>query len=331
MIEEISIRNFRNIPELEFKPATFNIIRGKTGEGKSTVLDAIAFTVSTDEEFHTLLKGSYYEPSRQMELRELVYLNFFAHRDKQFEFFKVEVTHSKDLHTDRFEIWKTEDEMVRSVGLGSAKLNPFIFVFSSAEPKKIVPRSIPYSKVNLQFRALKSVVDKWPLHFVGDKSAHSVDFLAKCFKKLKPNILFCEVLRSFMKQFDQIERINLASNSPKDMLAIKLKDRQIGIPLYGCPEAIVRTLSIIMFMFTTKKKYFLIDDIEQGLTTEQLDWLILHICMVACERDIQIFVSTERDDVQARFKQHLEGRCEQPKLLDLSVVNKIIEPTGVSA
>jgi len=326
MIKDISIQNFRNILQFDFIPGIVNVIHGSSGTGKTSLLDAIALTDSSDYEFHAMIRQMYFEQSKTLTLYDLVHLNFFNHQ-QYLESFKIRLFFT-NTRNRLFEIWKTDNGSAISAELGTSGNCPFLFVFDSIDPKQILPRVISYPKVDRVYQSLKHVTDRWPGHYVGPDRVTSISLLSKCYKSLQSRKSFWNSIQSFVNDFDNIESVGLFKHAGIDTIMVKTKDRQGIVPLYGCSYSMMRLLSIIIFLHSTNKSYFLIDDIEKGLSEEELKWLSSEIYSIAQNRSIQLFITTRRKDVLDRFKNYFVNKPEQMKTIEMSQVYKVEDLNG---
>jgi AAA15 family ATPase/GTPase len=316
MIRGLTIQNFRNIRSLDYKPKDFNVILGNQGIGKTSLLEAIALTDATDREFHSILRRSYYEPSRIMELRELILHNFFAHR-RDIESFRVKLEY-KGSRNRLFEIWKTNEDMGRSLGMPNMAKTPYIFVFDSKRPTQIVPRAVPYGSVEQIHNALRNQVDQWPIHYVGPDHTTSVKVLSRHYNLLADHVPLGRTILSLIEHFSNVADINLVSIARHPTLMVKMKDRQEPVPLYGVSPSLIRMLSIIVFLLSTDRPFFMIDDIERGLTEPELDWLCWEVYQISAIRGIQVFLTTRRQDVVDTFQEHFSHNKTRLSVLDMA-------------
>lgn len=330
MIGHIEIQNFRNIQDLYFKPNRFNVITGLNGTGKTSFLEAIALADSSEQEFHTLLKNSYSEPFRNMELDELIDANFFSHQSQSQESFRVKISTTQAVSRS-LEIWRTNDDLSRSLGMVSAKLSPFIFVFGSSDPRRIAPKALQYVKVNSVHKALKNTLEHWPTHFVGHEHANSVSLISRYYRIMKQKVEFWNTIRELLKYSETIQNIEVLScHNRIDTIYVKLKDRSISSPLYGCPKSIIRLISILVLLHATKKPYILIDDIDRDLEDQDLEWLISQVCRVAITNKLQVFVTSQKQTINDLFEKSLGEWAQQTRCLDLTYLRKIKDPNKVA-
>lgn len=321
MIKEIILQDFRSIRNLEFKAKAFNVIQGPRGSGKSSFLEAIALTDHSDDEFYTILKQSFHEPNRQMELRELIQLNFFSHRRSQ-ESMKVKIRFY-ETPTRKLELWRTDDDQARSLGMSKAIISPFIFVYESSDLRKLQPRAVQYSQVDKIYREMRTTVDKWPINFVGPDRVFSLALLTKHYKVLRSNPHYRSALLAMMDQFEDVSAIGLHPYGKSETVMVKFKDREQMVPLHGCDETFVRVLTILTFLCSSQKNYFLIDNIEKSLTDVELDWLVSQVVQLALVRGIQIFVTSKNERVNDLFEKALRNKDYTHHNLDLGRIRNV--------
>ncbi|HXQ39476.1 MAG TPA: hypothetical protein VN843_36090 [Anaerolineales bacterium] len=304
-ISKISIRNFRNIEQLDYEATEVNIIYGDSLTGKTTLFDAIALTDASDVEFCTMLKYSYGEPSKSMNLENLIRLNFFSHR-RFLESFKIKL-HFKTTYSKLLEIWRTDQETIKGIGGRDSLYSPYIFVCSSANPKKILPRAVSYRDVDRVYNTLKIGPLTWPLHYLSSNIINVTERIDKEWKKVPERSNVNGIIQSYIDHINHVECIRICKSKFQEGVMIKMDDREELVPLYGCSSSTIKILSIILFLNNTIKKYFLIDDIEKDLSDQEVEWLIPEICKLSKQRNIQLFVSTRRSDVVKLFSQHVNA------------------------
>lgn len=311
MIKKVLIHRFRNIQKLEIYPKLVNIITGRSGGGKTNLLEAIMLADSTDTEFSTLLTKKYSDSSRKMALRELIYLGFFSH-DHELESFKIEIKF--DGNNRLLEIWKTNDLLSRSLGMMSSSKSPYLFVYNSVNSKYLFARAIEFWKIEQLHRQIKLVTDYWPIQYVGSDNMIGVIKLSKFFNS---NLCFNRTIKAFLFHYPEILSIHTSVYMGNRTIMIRFHDHIDDIPLYSCSKSLIKILTILLSLCITSKSYFLIDDIEKDIIDKDLDWLIGEIINIAANRNIQLFITTKNTEVQKRFSDILSFLTSSVELIDI--------------
>lgn len=298
-ISKIIIENFRNIKELEYSPTDINVIYGSNSVGKTNFLDSIAYADASDHEFHALLKGSYGKDSSNMSLSEIIKFNFFMHQ-KNLESFRTKV-YFKESRMRLFEIWKTDPAVIASA-IGNTNFNsPYIFVFDSVDPKQLIPRAIAYDKIESSYKAMKMSSNHWPINYVSPTNTLSMELIYKHCMNLSESQAFRNSIGNMITGLNDLETLMVYTGNKFKGIKVKTRDRQDAVPLFSCPNAMIKILTMLIFTHSTNKKHVLIDEFERDLTDQEITWLVSEICDIAYKRDLQLFVTTKRIDVNNMF------------------------------
>ncbi len=306
---------------LEFKPNILNVLYGEKDSGKSTVLDAIALTDTNDHEFHAMLKYSHGEASTKASLDTLVRFNFFTHQH-ELESFKSRLVFSKN-RIRLLEIWKTDHDVCRSA-IGNHKFDsPFIFVFDSVDPRRLAPRPSPYKTVNKVFNAFKLTKDNWPLHYLRKDIACSTRLVQKLGLLVRDDPYFQESMRLLSVAFPEFRSIHFLETTFNNGVLVKLKESNEYLTIAECPQYLSRLLKTLIFVHHTPKKYFMIDDIDFGLTKNQMSWLVSRLCKICLNKKMQLFVSTSDSGVLETILGHAKNQHGGTYVLELKTSNNL--------
>lgn len=296
MINAIFLRDFRHFKELELFPRVVNVIEGPRGCGKTSLLEAIAFTDSNDSEFLSVLLSRRYDPSKPLIMRKMVENSFFSH-DRTLESFRSKINFIAG-NTRLLEIWKTSEDIYRSTGNETYKQSPYIFVYDSVDPTQVTPRCVPYDKVERLFQSMMTRPREWPINYVAHFPVMPPSIIANFYRQLMTTEVFCSAVQSMLNFFEDLESIHLLS----DGLHLQLTGAKDPLPLSCCPGTLCRILTILIAATSRRRPYLLLDEIEQGLTERETEWLVDTLSIIVLQSNLQLFVTTSRPSVKDLFR-----------------------------
>lgn len=343
MIESFVVKNFKNIEEMNIPRLNrINLIVGKNGVGKSTLLEALALYVSGGDRnvIGSLLKGrgeflnDKVEDEDSLEQNKEHILALFKDWKEDYSrkfYVLVGETGKKTVSIRQvyIEDFKDEDDPT------SAQLRLFDdedMVQSQRNQHDVSSQGVvieSQGKMSLlrydrsyilpRGKASQPIVRTW--EFDSDRNADIFDKIA-----LSDNEKFVVSALNIIN--DDIDRITFVSEGYRirsriPMVSLKSSGKKMRLSSMG--DGVNRVLTIILSLLNAKGSVLLIDEFETGLhySVQKQLWSI--IFMLAKKLDVQVFISTHSSDTLRSFAYtNVEGtgmliRLEQRKAGIISV------------
>lgn len=329
MITSITLREFRLFKSLEFFPKGVNVIIGNRGSGKTSILEAVMYTTLLEPEFLTLLMSRSNDQINKGFLYEYIETAFF-YGDMNKEYFFSEVEFNGIKKKSQLQIWRNDPLMARHVGGEPPSKSPFIFVYESVDSTKLFSRSVPYSKVEKLMAEYSKKPKMWPVHYVPSYKVVATNNLIGYYRQLSNNPIFTEAIESMVSFFDEIEDIRLTKAKEKEYnLVLDMKNQNRPVPISNAPKTIIRILQIITSLILTGSDFFLIDDVEYGLTDEELQWFVGVVTKISLNQRLQLFVTANDPKVSEYFNKALGSKSPRLSTIVLSELTPPVNQKSV--
>lgn len=330
MIENISIKNYRNLKELEIPSlGRVNLIAGKNNTGKSSFLEALTllFSKGNFEDIIFLLKGRGESFSTELSASNNVIEGMVNSFTSLFSDWKVDLfsnLYNIDIKSNNgtisLQLLKYIDE--ESKGLNGE------FQRKRIEISKEVEVNHPESNIGLRIKSsdfsyiipiTRSTLMSYTRPSFSDQVNYRLlktdaiqkneELWDKITLSSKENIVL-EALRIIDPNIERLAFINYRNNSIKRTPVVTLRGTERRIPLSSMGDGMNKVLKIILALVNAENGYLLIDEFENGLHHSVQDELWGLVFKFAYEHNIQVFATTHSDDSIYSFENALNSKEE---------------------
>jgi predicted ATP-dependent endonuclease of OLD family len=272
MISNLEIQNFRGIKQLKLSELSpINLIVGTNNAGKTSVLEAIYALLGSNQDFRKLqYENSVFRGGGQSIL-PLVLTGSIP----------TQATISALLET--FAVTRTID----NTGGQSNLL---------ASPAHTTDLTFVPAANNPDYASFRQEVDHSGLALPISTAIDSNQNLLTQYSVLVKQDLE-EQLFSILKTFDKrVQRIDSVMENAGSLSLYVRMEGTGKIPIWLMGQGFIRLVSIYCRVIASKKKYILIDEIEQGMHYTNMKVLWKALAVLCKELDLQIFATTHSTD-----------------------------------
>jgi AAA15 family ATPase/GTPase len=270
MISNLEIQNFRGIKHLKLSQLNpINLIVGTNNAGKTSVLEAIYALCGSGQDFHKLdVENSVFRGGGPSHLPLILTGSTGAIITAQLE--TLQVARSIDSNNGRTSLRPSLLNSINSIPQHFPHDNELAAFTQQVETSGIA-------------LAISTVIDS------------NQNLLTQYSALVKQDLE--EQLFSILKTFDKrVQRIDSVIETAGSLGLYVRMEGAGKIPIWLMGQGFIRLVSIYCQVIASKKKYILIDEIEQGMhyTNMQVLWKAL---AVLCKKlDLQIFATTHSTD-----------------------------------
>jgi AAA15 family ATPase/GTPase len=306
MINNLDIQNFRGIKQLNLPELSrINLIVGTNNAGKTSVLEAIYAQLGSSQDFHKLKhENSVFRGGGLLTL-PLVLTGSSTNQA---------VINAKLEH---FSIART---LTTSGSRGDLQFSPISSPTSQYRGADIVfAHQVENSGMAL------------PISTAIDTNQNLLMQYSELVKQDLEEQLFA-ILKTFDKRVQRIDSVIENTGS----LGLYVRMEGAGkIPIWLMGQGFIRLVSIYCRVIASKKKYILIDEIEQGMHYTNMKVLWKALAVLCKELDLQIFATTHSTDAIQAAANAGEAHKNLFKLIRLEIgldheVGKSFELTDVA-
>lgn len=327
MIDSISIKNYKNLSELEVPHlARINLISGKNNIGKSSFLEAIGLHVSDDMLFVIFdARGELYKssPSRNDFDYEHQNQNTFAslftgRNDRVSKDNEIKINDGNNSLSIRFVkyIETDGDDMVSkkvvvlSGDEDSIDARIALELYRDDKNKVLLPVGRRYDRFRYTERLRREDIQRllmvspnneyermnpkfWDAITLTSKEDHVIRAL--------------QIIDSGIESLAYLESYSYGDRYP----VVKIKDSEGRVPLKSMGDGINHILSIILALVNCENGCVLIDEIDNGLhyTVQKKLWEI--VFELSTMLNVQVFATTHSSDCISSFSKVLSNKTNQ--------------------
>lgn len=274
MINELRIENFRGLKEIKLTElSTINLIVGTNNSGKTSVLEAIDVLLCSKSEFDNQTRdGSVFRGIGNIDL-PFTHLSEPNRQPSIFASFGYIDCTRQLLYTHKRSQLTVVDP---STKMGSAVItNPNDLRKSTEFVNKVENLGMVLS-ISTNLDSNHSLLQNYSALAISDSE----------------NELF-EILKKFEPRFERIDTLSNADG----ILTMYIRIKGAGkVPIWLMGQGFIRLISIYTRIIAAKKKYILIDEIEQGMHYSNMSVLWSALALISKELDLQIFATTHSSD-----------------------------------
>ncbi|MGB0524866.1 MAG: AAA family ATPase [Flammeovirgaceae bacterium] len=317
MIENLSIKNFKNLQDLEIQNfGKVNLITGKNNTGKSSLLEAIALYVND---------GNPAELFKILDYREEINLYNLINRNlnitlEQYNLNAIASIFTNRLLNSKIHITAKEDGILQNFALRFANYvhehstgnNPItktiVDDFNPVHPNYLLGLETIKGSIHTLYYLSKDLSQQIASRPIGGTSPISYQFITSSGNlnhhysgELWDNIILTDkeisVINALKIIEPTVERLAFKSDPLNGRRAvIKLQNIPNVFPIKSMGDGINRILHIILAAVNAENGYLLIDEFENGLHHSVQEKLWEIIFKLADELNIQVFATTHSND-----------------------------------
>ena len=327
MIESFIVRNFKNIEEIHLpRLKRVNLIVGKNGVGKSTLLEAIALYVSGGDRYviNSLLKGrgealnDRIEDSDSLEQNKEHLLTLFKDWREDYSrkfyilvgepekhFVKMRQIYIEDLKDEEdptsAQLKLFDDEEIIQDKRNQGNISSQGVIVETLGRMSLLRYDRSY--ILPRGRVIQPIVRTWEINS---------DYNADVFDKIALSEDEKFIVKALNIINEDIDRITFVSEGYRirnrvPMVSLKSTGKKVRLSSMG--DGVNRILTIILSLLNAKGNVLLIDEFETGLhySVQKQLWSI--IFMLAEKLDVQVFITTHSSDTLHSFANtNIEGK-----------------------
>lgn len=329
-LPSLTIEGFRGFKKLELrKLGHVNLLVGKNGVGKSSVLDAVRL-YATDFAENSLKamadeRDELWDPSALDSFRHLFYgrpeLRYETEqRSLQINDLSLSVVKAKKIYDNG--IRGGYDYRITSLEhFAGNEIVPALLVREAEQNVQFAP-IVPANKEGLVFRRMWAGDPKRRHRFMPTEGLSSEQF-----KDLWYNINLGDeevtVNSAISAILPQIQRISLVGEGPARRVMARSHSKRERVPLRSFGEGTYRIASIALAMVTIPDGILLIDEFESGLHYSILEKLWAFVFKVSREMSVQVFATTHSEDCVRAFAIAADKDKES-----LGIMTKLVDRSG---
>ena len=333
MIENISIKNYRNLKELEIPSlGRVNLIAGMNNAGKSSFLEAIAILLSRADMnllLDILKTRSELLPSTNDQEEKLInvidlFSSFFSNWEVNI-FGEEGITIAANFGNLHLKLVKysNQEEADEATGITRLKRVEVPQKYELDYPDAEIGLKITFSEEYLILPLNSGVVYQPPIYSYPERLGEmKLNLLRTNNEKAETEKLWdqitlspkedfvLEALRIIEPTIQRLAFIHQNEFSKKRVPVVSIKGVEKRIPLGSMGDGINKVLKIILSLVNSENGHLLIDEFENGLHHSSQDALWELIFNFAYENNVQIFATTHSDDSIFSFENALNSKDE---------------------
>lgn len=347
MLKEISITNYKLFKEFCISGlARVNILTGRSGAGKTSLLEAIKISQSPSPQTAMQISQSrgfpvVFFPNSSASSFESIWSNMFFGLDvsKQIEI-------SWESSFQKGNLGKSAKTTIKFEGpalnfplntfpaqagliadtvqqlLNVASMRPLIFDTVGENGIRFQARAIMNANGGLQIDNLAETgarSDMYPFASVNPQQ------MASLYSELSVKNETEQIDRIFLEIFDMVDGISLESPIPgMASLFLSLKGARKKIPLPMVSSGMNKIFNLMLLAYTNKGGILLIDEIENGIYHRNYEYLWGVLDKISLENQTQIFVTTHSNECFVASKRIVNKSPE-----DFSVIQLYLDSDGI--
>lgn len=296
MISSIQMRNFRCFENIETKFKRFTFIVGKSGTGKTALLEALFLASGGNPEIYFRLRrwrgfSENIELTGTRDSYESVFRDLFYNFNQQAGIYIR--TEDPDRGFRKLEIsyegGATLDLPLNATGTqaeDSFTVTPITFKWET-------PKGFKSAKVEVVENRFRMVGTKEvsPMVFVSPQTQNARQNAVK-YSELSRKNDADRVLEALQGVFPDVEGMALEFSSGEPMLHVALRGLQEKLPLVLLSGGMNKYLSIILAILTARRGAVIVDEIENAFYYENLPLILRTIVKLCRETETQLIATT---------------------------------------